>query len=145
MNGRGRKSADRLELATVTNLPLRMQEPPPDLTAEQAQVWAAIVATKPVDWFGADTLPLLAAYCRAVVEHRWISTQIDAKKDEWLLDYEGMQRYDRATKLQERQARMMSSLATKMRLTQQSQYGARGAARNNRPEGSKPWGAVVDG
>ncbi len=142
MNARGRKAT---RLATVTALPLRMLEPPADLTPAQADVWAAIVATKPSDWFGADTVPLLAAYCRAVIEHRWISAQIDAKKDEWLLDERGFELYDRATKLQERQARMMSSLATKMRLTQQSQYGARGAARNNRPAGAKPWGQVVDG
>lgn len=140
---RGRKPTAAL---TVVSLPHRLPEPPADLTAEQVDVWKAVVATKPSDWFGPDTLPLLAAYCRACVEHAWISGQIDAKKIEWLADDEGLKRYDTATRLQERQARLMTSLATKMRLTQQSQYGARGAARESgKAGGSRPWGAIVEG
>lgn len=140
---RGKKATAALAVVSFTS---RLAEPPADLTAEQAEVWKSVIATKPSDWFQADTLPLLAAYCRAVVEHTWISAQIDAHKVEWLSDDAGLRRYDVATKLQERQARLMTSLATKMRLTQQSQYAARGAARESgKASGDRPWGRVVEG
>lgn len=139
---RGKKSSDAL--ATVAEFPSRLPEPPPEFTEEHSRIWRAVVSCKPVDWFQPDTRPLLAAYCRACVEYTWVSEQIEAYRNSWLAEVGGLKIYDTATKIQERHARVMASLATKMRLTQQSQYAPRGAARATaKAAGARPWGMVV--
>ena len=142
MDQRGKKSLASLSVVPV---PMdRMLPPPADLTPAQAELWSAVVATKPSDWFQADSLPLLTQYCKAVDGHRIVSAQVDEFDPEWLKTDEGLRRYERLLAMQDRQAKLSCSLATKMRLTQQSRYGARGADRADaRANGSRPWSAVV--
>ena len=59
---RGRKSA--ADLSLVATLPGQRPEPPEKLSDSEAELWCAVVATKPSDWFTPDTAPLLVGYCR---------------------------------------------------------------------------------
>jgi hypothetical protein len=87
-----------------------------------AHEWRTIVNRMPADWFPAETLPMLVQYCKHIVRARRLghllreaeeSAEFDARTYMQLLDAE------------EKQSRGMSSLATRMRLSQQSTYEAR--------------------
>ena len=140
MKQRGRKST--AELATVTPLPLRMIEPPADLTAEEAAVWARTTATKPGDWWDAGSLPLLAQYCRAVAQSDVVADLVNRTSQAMLEDPDELGRYKELRKIQNALSAEISSLATKMRLTQQSRYNAKNSDTAARRGGSgqrKPW------
>jgi hypothetical protein len=82
---------------------------PYDLTDAQAQLWEAIVSRLPASWFPVETWPLLAQY----VENP--TPDADGQVPE--LD---LNNYRRLLVMQALESRAMMSLATKMRLTQQS-------------------------
>ena len=93
---------------------------PYDLNDEQSDEWRAVVSRLPADWFQRETWPLLAQYCRHVVAARHIAKLIhdlEAKKTGFEVN-----EYDQLLKMQEREGRAMSSLATRMRITQQATY-----------------------
>ena len=145
MANRGRKSADELAaLHSATVDPALRAEPPIDLTAEEAREWVKVVNRMPADWFPAETLPMLAQYCRHVVGCRRIAYLIqdlstfnetcgayDIDGDA-IFDAEGnpirlrcaypVEEYDRLLRMQDREGRALTSLATKMRMTQQTTY-----------------------
>lgn len=134
-NKRGRKSV--ASLATISAGPLETierQRPPHDLTDEEVEVWAAVVATEPADWFSRSNTPLLAQYCRHVIHARRVAELIErATGDPQLL----IEDYDRLLKMQERESRAIATLATKMRVSQQATTNHRG---NKRPAAArKPW------
>ena len=115
-------------------------DPPSDLRPDEAEVWRTVVATKPADWFSRDTHPLLSAYCRASCSSKAIAKQVDAFDPEWMESHDGLMRYNRLMAMQHRQAMVMANLATKMRISQQSKYGARAAEAKARPSSAaKPW------
>ena len=139
MGTRGRKSAESLTVVTEA-IPVR-PDPPDSLTRRQAEVWRAVVATKPADWFTADSQPLLVAYCKAVENHERISTEIE-KANKAKLSGEKLKEYEKLIVLQEKQARLMATLATKMRLTQMSRYRAETADTAHRraaKQAKRPW------
>lgn len=107
--------------------------PPPELTPEQAEEWRAVVNRLQADWFPRETLPMLAQYCRHVVAARRVAqlvSEIEKAEEFDLLAY------DRALKMQEREGRALSSLATRMRISQQSTIRAESA---RKPPVKKPW------
>src|SRR4051812_44557753 len=122
---RGRKSA--ASLAVVTSLPGQRPEPPAELTAEQAEEWRAVGATRRADWFSGNNQELLVAYCRHIVLTRRVSEQIDRFDPAWMADDDGLKRFDKLGAMLERHTRTIASLATRMRLTQQSRYDAKTA------------------
>lgn len=138
-----RQSAAAKEaLSVVTHLPGQRLEPPARLPTEAAGIWREIVATKPYDWFNADSAHLLEAYCHAVVSHRLVSKGVSAYTDEMMATPKGVALYDEMTRMQERQARVMATIATKLRLTQQSRYtpqAAATAAKKTGAGGARPW------
>lgn len=138
MKQRGRQST--ASLATVTAIPQRMLAPPADLTAEECGVWARVTATKPGDWWDAGSLPLLVQYCRAVVQSDAVALQVSAVSP-FLATPEGLPMYKELRKIQATLSAEISSLATKMRLTQQSRYTAQSSSTANAkaPGGRKPW------
>jgi len=138
MKQRGKKSL--ASVTVLTPLQSRPLPPPEGFSHDQALLWIAVVATKPAGWFTADTVPILAAYVKATMGHRVVSGELDTFLPEWLRTDEGLARFNRLTAIQDRQARLLSSLATKMRLTQQSRYAARGADRADaKAGGARPW------
>lgn len=135
MEGRGKKSAASLSVASVSALPSRI-EPPSDLTDAQAEVWRSVVATKPVEWFDADTAPLLCEYCRAAVMCNTLALQVEAAIAEGdagslkgILD------------MRDKESKRLVSIGTKLRLTQQSRYTPKAADTANRRSGGggKVW------
>jgi hypothetical protein len=124
MGNRGRKSAASLSiLAPLGAGASRRPDPPQDLTEEQAGEWKAVVNRMPADWFPRETHGVLAHYCRHVVTARYIGELIAAMESgsdgSTGLDLE---KYERLLRLQEKEGRAISSLATRMRLTQHSRY-----------------------
>lgn len=135
MGLRGRKSAASLSLVTTDAIARDARaEPPDDLTDEQRVEWLSVVNRLPADWFPRETHSVLAQYCRHVVAARRVAQLIDAAETSGE-DFD-VQAYDRLLKMQEREGRAMSSLATRMRLTQQSTY----EAKKKKPTASaRPW------
>lgn len=130
-----RKSATSLSVVPAS-APAPLPPAPADLpTEEERALWRDIVESKPADWFGPDSLPILKEYIRAVATGNLLAAKIGAALDgddasliKFLLD------------MRDKEARRASSLATKLRLTQQSRYGARSADRaNHRATGKRPW------
>jgi hypothetical protein len=140
MAQRGRKSA--AELAVVRQITDHRPPPPDDLTEAQAVEWRRIVARMPGDWFPIETQPLLAALCRHIVQARSIAAMISEFRPAWAAEDGGLERLDRLGKMLDREHRAMSSLATKLRLTNQARYDAAKAARAERAPGAsgkRPW------
>jgi len=140
MGARGRKSA--AELATITSTGIavtRRPEPPAHLGDDAAEIWRSITNSLPADWFSAGTLPLLEALCGLTVSQRNTIRALqriereddDFERDEW----------ERVLKQLGEVSGRIATLATRMRLTPQSRYGARGAdtAARSVGDGPKPW------
>ena len=121
MKQRGRTSAAALEVAAPVTREDR-PDAPYDLTDEQAEEWWAIVNRMPADWFSRETHGMLAQYCRHVMAARRVA-QLVADHESGSGDGEfDVETYDRLLKMQEREGRAISSLATRMRISQQATY-----------------------
>jgi hypothetical protein len=139
-----RKSA--AALSVVQTLPgQKRPEPPEELTDEQAEEWRKVVDRLPVDWFPEESHQLLVAYCRHVTRARVLAGLINRFQEVWLCSADGVERYDKLLQMSEREGRAISSLATRMRLTQQSRYRAdKAATKTSSPSApSKPWECVA--
>jgi hypothetical protein len=126
MTQRGRKSAAALAVQPPDGVLETITRPdaPYDLTDEEAGVWRGVIEQMPANWFGAPTFPLLTQYCRHVVRSRRIASLINAAEMTDVTKTEtvefDIQAYDQLLKMQERESRAIATLATKMRLAQQS-------------------------
>lgn len=135
----GRKSTASLTVLKTPKLDKRL-EAPSTLTARQKEIWKAVVDTKSADWFNDDTAPLLVAFVKAVEQHELLSYQVENFDMSSLSDMDGVKMLDRLHTMQERQARLFQSLATRMRLTQQSRYqNTTAAVKNNSGGSARPW------
>lgn len=138
---RGRKSV--ASLASVTPLPGQRPIPPRHLPDADAAVWRQTVATKPSDWWQADSWPMLEAYCAAVVMHRVLSAKVSAT----VLgdDPVSVGMLDKLCAMRDREGKAINTYARAMRLTQQSRLKAETAATaHSRANGTtggarKPW------
>lgn len=122
---RGRPSLGDLTTLTPMGAVERLS-PPLDykLTDEETVVWFGVVNAEAADWFSSSTAPLLAQYCRHVVEARRVSElkeQAFARRD--------FAAYDRLLQAQARESAAIAMLATKMRIAQQSTTNHRGNAK----------------
>ena len=127
-----RKSAAELAVAPQVVSVVPRPVAPSELTDEQAAEWEAVVSRLPADWFPRETHGLLAQYCRHVVEARRIAQLIERQEG-----YD-IKEYDMLLKMQEREGRALSSLATRMRITQQSQWSEQKGKGGDKPD-RKPW------
>ena len=134
MGNRGPKSGASLTVVP-SGIPQRI-EPAAGLTASQAELWREVVQSKPVEWFGPDSAPLLCEYVRAVDMCNLLSIQVEAA----LADGDRGVLKD-VLKLRDMESKRVAALATKLRLTQQSRYTPQAAATANKRvgEGAKPW------
>jgi hypothetical protein len=132
---RGRVSAAALAIAAPAPIEtIARQRAPHDLNDEETEVWAAVVNVQPADWFSPATVPLLAQYCRHVIQARRIAELLERATGDKMLTVED---YDRLLKMQERESRAIATLATKMRISQQSTTNHRG--NKTAPAARKPW------
>lgn len=134
---RGRKSAG--DLSAVSAVPQR-PEPFAYLTKEQKDIWRRITEGLPVDWFRPETLDLLARYCEGMANSRKLQRMLEALPDDApIADIE------RIMRLKEKCDARLVTLATKMRLSQQTSR-IRESSKNpaHRPA-SVPWANLARG
>lgn len=142
---RGKKST--ASLSVVTPIPGQRPEPPRSLSNAEACVWRQTVATKPADWFQADSWPMLTLYCRAVVAGDMLSQRIaDAiAAAEAGVESVTIEIIDKLLAMRDREGKAVNTYARAMRLTHQSRLKAETAATaHNRANGGggaglKPW------
>jgi hypothetical protein len=120
MGARGKKPGAALGIVKSSITAITRPVPSKHLTTEQANTWRSVVDRLPADWFPRETHGVLEAYCRHVDAGRRIADLIESLlKNSDDLDYL-IGEFDRLLRMQERESRAMSSLATRMRITQQS-------------------------
>lgn len=135
MGIRGRQSSAEIAVISGGSITaIRRPEPPSELTEEQSDEWRAVVNRMPADWFPRETFGLLTAYCRHVVAGRRVAQLIASTESALELDVD---EYDQLLKMQEREGRAISSLATRMRISQQSAY-EKGKTRGKKTT-QRPW------
>jgi hypothetical protein len=116
------------ELQTgVVRAAVQRPDPPEELTPLEADVWERIVSSKPADWFPRSTFELLKAYCRHSVNADKFSAAIN---NVWAMAGDtglvpDLKLIDHLSSLRERESKVIASLATKMRLSQQSIHNAK--------------------
>lgn len=128
MRQRGRKSAAALRLV-ASNDDADRPVGPRSLTSEQLVIWDATVAALPSDWFSPENLPLLEQYCVLIDRTRAVNKKMNTEKI-------GTQLYFRLLSLEQKFARSIAMLATKMRIAQQSTYdkSRRKGAKDMKPD-----------
>lgn len=142
MAQRGRKSAAAQEIAlhssglTAVIERVHRPEPPYELTDAQALIWRRVTEDLPADWFTAKHLGMLKQYCRHEAEGDRIAMLIEQELRKPAVD---VPVYDKLLGMHEREGRAMSSLATRMRLTQQALYDK--SKKAGGPKVAKPWEA----
>lgn len=104
-------------------------------------MWRDIVSSLPADWFDAASLPILVCYVQSVSACEMMARMIASLDD--LADADQFKRYGALMRLRDREVHSLAHLATKLRLTQQSRYGARAAETASRKTtGPRPWERV---
>lgn len=138
MKQAGRISA--ASLAVVRTLPGRLLPAPPDLTAEQAEVWGRVVASKSGDWFDAASMVLLAAFCRGAIELERVGVAVESMSARMAEPDFDLAIYKELRKIQSALSSDVSGLARSMRLTQQARYFPDKATTKARAGATaKPW------
>jgi hypothetical protein len=135
MGNRGRVSAAALTVIGPGGIePIRRPEAPVELTDEQAEEWRAIVNRMPADWFTRETAPLLVQYCRTIVRARRLAQLLNNTEKSEELD---VKEYRDLLRSEAEQSGVLMSLATKMRISQQSTYDKS----KKKPAGgtTRPW------
>lgn len=139
---RGRKSAADLKVI-VGDFGKHDDAPPPGLTDRQSEIWRSVISTEAPGMFGSAALrAILADYCRHRESGEMVSAVVGAFLPEWLKTDDGIARYKVLIQMRELETRAATSLATKLRLTNQSRYLPQTAARQARDESPKfknPW------
>lgn len=127
-----RKSA--ASLAIVPAAPVRLAPVPEGLSDSESRLWRETVESKPADWFGADSYPILKEYVRTASVCDQLARVVD-------LAFQGAGTdLKTALDLRDKEAKRLASLATKLRLTPQSRYGPRAAATADaKANGRRPW------
>ena len=97
-------------------------EAPDYLTSEQAAIWAQTVRARPSDYFGEDAVPLLVEYCRAAAMCDDLALQVEAAK---VGGEKGVLKL--ALQLRDMESRRLTSIGTKLRITNQSRYTPKAA------------------
>jgi len=105
-----------MEIARPAVETIQRPDAPYDLTDEQSEEWWAVVNRLPADWFPRETHAVLSQYCRHVVAARRVAQLVAACEGAEEMD---LGRYDDLLRMQEREGRALSSLATRLRITQQ--------------------------
>ena len=128
-----RESVESLTTAVVS-IPTRPNAPE-GFTPKQAELWRNVVNTKPPEWFESDSFPLLKAYCLSACQYDDLIAELPSHEISSV-------EFNRILGMVKEQALLIATLATKMRLTQQSRYTPRAAssASKKTKSGAKPWG-----
>ena len=122
MKGGGRYSSVALATKRPGTQVIERIRPPHHLNDEECVIWRICVDAHPADWFAAGgSALLLAQFCRHTVIAKRIAEMIEQTIDRATAD-----ELDLLFKMQERETRTISSLATKLRMTPQATLNHRG-------------------
>ena len=137
-------SSASLSVVPVTSL--ARIEAPSGLDAGEGQLFADVVNSKPADWFGEDSAPLLVEYVRAQGMCDQLDQNIKAalsggRDGDEPIPLELLGKViEGFMKLRDMEAKRMLSIGTKLRLTQQSRYTPKAASTANSKAGAaRPW------
>jgi thiamine pyrophosphate-dependent acetolactate synthase large subunit-like protein len=119
----------------------RRPAPPPDLTADQAEIWQQTVGSETSDFFKTAALcELLKNYCRHTATVVEIDHQIASLPAKAMLHKDFGKVFERLLKMRERETKAAADKATKLRLTNQSRYTPQAASTAAKRSGGKqPW------
>lgn len=121
--------------------PIKHPEPPATLTAAQAEIWVETVTPLDPTWFRPESWRMLAAYCRHVALAERLAPMVDRAADDLdaigIADPEIVKAADKVAAMHEREDRIASSLATRLRITPQSTRTADQTKPAVKP--AKPW------
>ena len=132
---RGRKSAASLSVISSGGIEtIRRSSPPEELSDEQGHEWTQVVNRMPAEWFPRETHGMLAQYCRHVVSARRVAQLISLAESAGEFD---VREYEMLLRMQDREGRALSSLATRMRISQQATVRAEQARKPSAI--GKPW------
>lgn len=98
------------------------QLPPPGLTDEETEVWAAVASSQEPDWFNPGNAPLLSQYCRHVIAAKRVAELIEQHSGD-------IAAYLELLKSQRAESAAIKAMAASMRISQQSTRTHRGNAR----------------
>ena len=115
MGQRGKQN--QIEGSVVPITGIDRPHAPNDLTPDQKAVWVAVVDSLPAEWFRPEAYEVLVQYCRHCVAARRVAKLIQRMEGMEEVD---LSEYDRLLKMQEREGRALSSLATRLRITPQA-------------------------
>ncbi len=103
--------------------------PPRGMSKSARKIWNLTVACMPTNHFREADRPQLQAYCFAAAKNLKATEELE-KNGEVLTSTKDGRRYESPwSKIQDKTAQIMSSLATKLRITQSSMLSAKGARR----------------
>lgn len=141
MKQRGRQSAAAMAVAVIDAPPgMPRLAAPAHLSDAERAVWAEVVNDQPAEVFTVTHAPLLEMYCRHIVQARVLADELLHFERSWLADKDGLARYDKLLKMNEREARAASSLATRLRITRQAvEHRYTAAAKLGAGKTRKPW------
>ena len=117
-------------------------KPPEDMNPAHAEIWNKTVRSEPVNWFQSQAQKdLLRMYCAAVYSAHLVQQFIDSFPIAMLSTPNGTRHYNNLSRLRRDETNSAVSLATKLRITNQSRYDRKLAATMTRGQGgvSKPW------
>jgi hypothetical protein len=138
---RGRKSVAELAIL-VPIVPGVLPDPPADLTEPEAVYWRDVTATKPAEWWQADSEILLKSYCRASVQHDRISAAINGISAAKMKSAKGWRQYQSMRRVQASTSIELCTLAMKLRLCPSARYKAERANTIDRKvadDNKHPW------
>lgn len=132
-----RKSAASLSIVPRVSGAAGVDEPV-DLSPAERELWRGIVASKPAEWFGPDSVPVLKEYVRAALMCDRLAEVVERA-----LGSGDPDQIKPALDMRDKESRRAVTLATKLRLTQQSRYTPdKAAVADKRASGKRPWQAA---
>lgn len=139
MKQRGRKPKASTELSIVTAMPVeRVQRlsAPHDLNDEEIEVWVMVVNSHSADWFTDSIRPLLTQYCRHTIAARRISELLEKIYSSPNATFNDV---SELLQMQARESAALTSIATKLRVTNQSLLNHHGNKKRETIGTQKPW------
>ncbi len=138
MGARGKKTGSQIVAQRAAVALMERPKPPLELTPAQSDEWVVIVNSLPADWFSPENHPLLAQYCRHIVNARHTAQLIDQECSSAEMD---VRQYLDFLDKQHKQTTALKSLAASMRLAQQARYDPKNAAVAQKRVGTvpRPW------
>jgi hypothetical protein len=109
---------------------------PHGLNDEETEVWAAVVNNMSAEWFNPSNVPLLIQYCHHTVQARRIAELLEQALSDKNLS---VRDYEKLLKMQARESMTLCSLATKMRVAQQSTLHDTARQKDVHGSARKPW------